>query len=122
MYDVGALITRIWILEPLFDGQKRYSFNHFLTALRGTLEFTSRLYADAGYPVGEVEIHSALANAEDLDLWITPSINHVLPNRDVGRRLYVPKRPVVVDPHAMEAQASELVDRIGRALRSHYGG
>lgn len=122
VYDMGALISRIWILEPLMDGRKRYSFNHFQTALRGTLEFTWRLYAHAGYPVGEVEIRSALVNAEDLDLWITPSVNHILPNRDVGRRLYVPKRPVVVDPHAIEAQASDLTGRIGRALRSHYGG
>ena len=39
VYDMGALISRIWILEPLMDGRKRYSFNHFQTALRGTLEF-----------------------------------------------------------------------------------
>ena len=86
LYDVGALVSRIWILEPLIDKQKRFSFEHFQMALRCTLEFTWRLYEQASYPAGDVEVRRASANAEDLNLWITPSINNVLPNRDVGRR------------------------------------
>lgn len=121
VYDVGALVSRIWIIEPLIDDRKRFSFNHFCTSLRGTIEFAWRLYAHASYPLGKVEIRAGLANAEDLDLWITPSVNHILPNRDVGRRLYVPKRPIVMESHALEAKAGDIADVIGRDLKRHYG-
>lgn len=123
LYDIGAVIARVWILEPQIDGQKMFSFNHFTTALRGTLDFASRVYAQATFPKGDVEIRTALANAEDLGLWIVPSANprKVLPNRDVGRRCFIPNRPIVVDPHLLQAQATEISEKIGRALKTHYG-
>jgi hypothetical protein len=123
MYDSGAIVTRIWILEPSVDGQKMYSFNHFKTALRASLRFAWRLYQAAQSPTSEVEVRCALANAEDLDLWIVPSANprKVLPNRDVGRRLFLPKRPVTVDPHELEARAADVSEQVGRVLKSHYG-
>ena len=49
------------------------SRSDFRTALCGTLKFTWRLYAHAGYPVGDVEIRSALANAEDLICALCPA-------------------------------------------------
>jgi hypothetical protein len=58
-----------------------------ITSVPSELRYAERLSSRGvytrtqGYPVGEVEIRSALANAEDLDLCITPSINHVVPNR-----------------------------------------
>lgn len=124
IYDSGTIITRIWILEPFIDGEKMYSFNHFKTALRASMRFAWRLYESATYPAGQVEVRCALVNAEDLGLWIVPSANprKVLPNRDVGRRLYLPKRPVVLDPHELEARAPEISEQVGRVLKSHYGG
>lgn len=124
IYDSGAIITRLWILEPFIDGEKMYSFNHFKTALRASLRFAWRAYEASAYPDGQVEVRCALVNAEELGLWMVPSANprKVLPNRDVGRRLYLPKRPVVVDPHELEARAAEISEQVGRALKSHYGG
>lgn len=124
IYDSGAVVTRIWILEPFIDGEKMFSFNHFKTALRASLRFAWRLYEATRYPAAKVELRCALANAEDLGLWIVPSANPriVLPNRDVGRRLYLPKRPVILDPHELEARAAEVSEQVGRILKSHYGG
>jgi hypothetical protein len=123
IYDVGAIVVRVWILEPFIDGEKMYSFNHFKTALRASLRFAWRLYEASSYPSSAVEVRCALVNAEDLGLWMVPSANprKVLPNRDVGRRLYLPKRPVSSDPHELEARAAEISEHVGRALKSHYG-
>jgi hypothetical protein len=118
IYDIGAVVARIWILEPLIDGQRMFSFNHFKMALQGTLDFAWRIYGHAAYPQGDVEVRALVANAEDLDLWITPSNpRHVLPNRDVGPRLYIPKRPVVIAPHVLQDQAKDVAERVGRALK-----
>jgi hypothetical protein len=124
IYDSGAIIARIWILEPFIDGEKIYSLNHFKTALQATLRFAWRVYEASAFPSNEVEIRCALANTEGLGLWLVPSAKprKVLPNRDVGRRLFLPKRPITLDPHELEARATEISEQLGRVLKSHYGG
>lgn len=122
IFDTGVVVTRIWILEPVIDGSKMFSFNHFKTALRLSLIYTSRVYALAGLPGTDLEIRCSLIRTGDLDLWITPSHpRRVLQNRDVGRRLEIPKRSIRAHSNELAAKAAAISEDVARALRGHYG-
>jgi hypothetical protein len=122
VYDNGAVIVRKWILETWsLPDMSVFSFEHFKDALAHAVRFCSDLYANYAYPPGNVELRCAVVNAQDLNLWMTGVMQHILPNRDVGRRLYIPKRPIVLDPHELRVRAAELSETVGRALKSHYG-
>lgn len=122
IYESGIVIVRIWILEPFIDGEKAFSFSHFKSAFRASLCFASLIYEHATVPVGPVDVRSLIVNAEDLNLWMTPSNPKVVrQNKDVGRYLYLPKRPVQVNSGSLPTDADTLTERFGKSLLTHYG-
>jgi hypothetical protein len=123
LYESGIVIVRIWILEPFMDGERAFSFNHFKSAFRASLWFASLIYQHATVPIGPVDVRGLIINAQDLDLWMTPSNNPkiIRQNKDVGRYWYLPKRPIEVNPGSLEAEADSLAERFGKSLLAHYG-
>lgn len=123
IYSSGAVIVRSWILEPEVIDEPIYSDFHFMHALFASLKFTWRLYKQIEFPAGELEVRCMVINAQDLNLWLTPAgaQKRIAQNRDVGRRLILPRRPLRVQSGELETNAKDISERVVAALRTHYG-
>jgi hypothetical protein len=122
LYDSGSIIARIWILDPEVYGAPAFFLSHFVSALRGSLQFAHRVYAEADAEM-KLELRCALFNAQELTLLVPSAFgtNVALANRDVGRRLFLPKRPIELLSNELDARAPEVADQVGKKLKTHYG-